>query len=280
MKHWILYNPFAGSEKCKVKAQELFEKYEEAELIDVTKMESLSELIAKKAEGDRIILCGGDGTLNHFVNMPRIEEIADDLYFCAVGSGNDFSNDVGMSDEKEPFHIASYMKNLAKAEIKGETYHFVNGLGLGIDGFCCQIANAMHKKGKKISYALIALIGLLFGFKPADAVISVDGKEYRYKRVWMATTMKGRYFGGGVEIIPDQDRMDSEGNVSIIVAHDVSRLRALTAFPLILKGHYKMFPKIVAVLKGKEISVSYVQPEPLQIDGETILDVESYTVRT
>ena len=41
-----------------------------------------------------------------------------------------------------------------------------------------------------------------------------------------------------------------------------------------------MFPKIVAVLKGKEISVSYVQPEPLQIDGETILDVESYTVRT
>jgi len=33
------------------------------------------------------------------------------------------------------------------------------------------------------------------------------------------------------------------------------------------------------VLEGKEITVKYEYPRPLQIDGETILGVTSYTAR-
>jgi len=37
---------------------------------------------------------------------------------------------------------------------------------------------------------------------------------------------------------------------------------------------------MITVLTGHEITVEFDQPSPLQIDGETILDVTKYTARS
>lgn len=90
--------------------------------------------------------------------------------------------------------------------------------------------------------------------------------------------MNGRYYGGGMMAAPHQDR--SENEVSLVVFHDVGKLHALMIFPSIFKGEHIKHTKQITVFKGHDISVKFDQPTPLQIDGETILDVTSYTVQS
>ena len=59
--------------------------------------------------------------------------------------------------------------------------------------------------------------------------------------------------------------------------HGGGRLATLMAFPGIFKGEHVKNKKMVAVHTGHEITVEFDRPTPLQIDGETILNVTSYT---
>lgn len=49
-------------------------------------------------------------------------------------------------------------------------------------------------------------------------------------------------------------------------------------FPSIFKGKHIKNKNAVDILSGQEITVAYDRPTPLQIDGETVLGVTSYTV--
>jgi len=106
----------------------------------------------------------------------------------------------------------------------------------------------------------------------------VDGVTKEYKNVWILPTMKGKFYGGGMKVAPDQDRNDPEGKVTTVVVHGALRLKILINFPKIFAGKHTSLP-IVDILKGKEISVEYDKPTALQIDGETIRDVLGYTVK-
>ena len=78
-----------------------------------------------------------------------------------------------------------------------------------------------------------------------SARVTIDGRTEEYKNVWMAPTMNGRYFGGGMMVTPSQDRLNSDRELSIVVVSCKSRLRLLTVFPKIFKGNHvkqtKMF---------------------------------------
>ena len=100
---------------------------------------------------------------------------------------------------------------------------------------------------------------------------------YAYQKVWIAPTMHGRFYGGGMIPTPDQDRLS--GKLSLMLFHGAGRLRTLCVFPSIFKGKHVKHTKMVAVHTGKEITVDFDRPTPLQIDGETILNVTQYTAR-
>lgn len=135
----------------------------------------------------------------------------------------------------------------------------------------------MRSEGKKdINYTAIAIRGLLFDYKPKTATVTVDGEKHTYEKVWLAPTMNGRFYGGGMIPTPAQSRTND--TVSTMLFHDCGKLRALMMFPSIFKGEHVKYTKNVAVLTGNEITVEFDRPAPLQIDGETILGVTSYTV--
>ena len=118
----------------------------------------------------------------------------------------------------------------------------------------------------------------MFHYKPTDAVVTVDGVEYNYKKVWIAPTMHGRYYGGGMIPTPEQSR-DKADQLSLMVFHGSGKLKTLMIFPSIFKGEHVKSTKYVTVHTGKEITVKFTAPRALQIDGETILGVEEYTAK-
>lgn len=132
----------------------------------------------------------------------------------------------------------------------------------------------------KINYTVIAIKGLLFHYRPTTAKVVVNGKKYEFKKVWIAPTMNGRYYGGGMMPTPNQDRLNEDHSVSLMVMHRYGRLRTLMAFPTIFKGEHIKKNKLVTIFKGKNISVEFNRPVALQIDGETYLNVSKYEVTT
>lgn len=275
----IIYNPLSGNKIGTNVAKALQERLNVTECIDMTSIESY-ERFFNEHKGVNVIICGGDGTLNRFLNDISDIEITSSIYFYPSGSGNDFFRDIG-ADTNDIVCIDKYIKNLPTCTIDGKDFKFINGIGYGIDGYCCEVGDKLRlESDKPINYTSIAIKGLLFHYKPTSAKVTVDGVVHEFKKVWIAPTMHGRYYGGGMMAAPAQDRLNEEGTLSVTIFHDTTSLQTLMIFPSIFKGEHIKKDKKVTVLTGKEITVEFSAPRSLQLDGETFLNIKSYSARS
>ncbi|MBD5631976.1 MAG: diacylglycerol kinase family protein [Clostridia bacterium] len=275
----VLYNPLAGhSDENQLKNSLKALVEDELEFYNVTEIENLQTFIDGFDKSDKVLLVGGDGTLNKFINA--VDNIKNSVWYYAAGSGNDFWTDIGKKLGDAPVCIDEYLKDLPVVIIDGKEYKFINGVGYGIDGWCCEVADQLKAKGKKVNYTSIAIKGLLFKFKPANATVTVDGVTKTYKRCWIAPTMNGRCYGGGMYATPAQDRLNEERKVSCCLMYKAGKIKTLMVFPSIFKGEHVKKTKQVEVLSGKQVTVKFDKPVAAQIDGETILGVTEYTVKT
>lgn len=280
---YALYNPFAGNQTCEEQSKKLREFYSPDEL-EFRSMADInySEFFPSLNVDDKVIICGGDGTLNRFVNDTRDIAITNDILYYAAGSGNDFLRDLGKEKGTAPFKINQYIENLPSVTVNGRETLFVNAIGFGIDGYCCEVGDEMRKKsnGKPVNYTSIAIKGLLYAFRPTDATVVIDGKEKRYKKVWIAPTMHGRFYGGGMIAAPDQRRDAPDGKFSVVIWHGSNKLKTLMVFPSIFKGEHVKHSECIDIVRADEVTVKFDKPCALQIDGETILNVTEYSARS
>ena len=267
----VFFNPLSDSGKGRINAERI-PGAAGFEFADITEPDSFSRIAEAAADGRRIIICGGDGTLNRFANRLRDENfpVPDDLFYYATGSGNDFLKDIGARPGSEPVRLAPYLASLPTVTVGGEERLFITGVGFGIDGYCCEVGDRYRAEGrKKTDYTAIALRGLFGDYSPRDAEITVDGKTCSYEGVWLAPIMNGRYFGGGMMPAPDQDRLDPEGMLTLMLFCGKGRLATLIKFPRLFRGTHTGL-RDCHIFKGHEITVKYAVPTALQVDGETV----------
>lgn len=275
---YLLYNGLARSGTCKGVAEEYLAKEgKDTELVDLADLDKRAWIQNVTAD-DTIILCGGDGTLNRFANDLDGVNIPCPVLHYRAGTGNDFL--VDLEEElgtKDVGPINEYIKNLPTVKVKDIECKFINGIGYGIDGMCCEYADKMRAAGKnKVNYTTLAIKLCLFHYKAPNATVVIDGQEIHYNRVWLAASMNGKYYGGGMKIAPDQKR--NSGKVCLAVVHNLGKFRLLSIFPKIFKGGHVKYEKYVDIYYGNHIKVVFNSPMALQIDGETVLDVTEYEV--
>ena len=286
MKTTVLYNNKSNNGKGGGTARKVGEVWKDKDLVfvDVFSIGDYKEFFAKLEPDDEICICGGDGTLNHFVNDAAAAgyDYSNKIYVYPTGTGNDFLNDLGKTIEDAPVLVNDYLVNLPTVTVNGQKRLFVNGIGYGIDGYCCEEGDRQRAKdlGKEINYTSIAIQGLLFHYKPTNAEITVDGETHKYEKVWLAPTMNGRFYGGGMMATPNQDRLNPEHTVTTMVMFGKGKSGTLIAFPTIFKGEHIKKTNIVKTFVGKNVTVKFDRPVALQIDGETVLDVTEYSVET
>ena len=274
---YVIYNPLScgghGEERKDSALVELNKKYEEITVVDFTKTDI--DFFKSLNADDILILVGGDGTLNTFINLYKDYATNNKCYLFKGGNGNDFLRDI---DANEQLSLLNpYLENLPYVVVNGMKKYFINNVGFGIDGETCVVADTKKAKGKKkINYSNIAVGLLLHKYKRRNARVIVDGKEYTFKNIWIAATMNGRFYGGGMKCAPDQNRLSK--TVSVVVIHGFSRINTLIKFSKIFKGTHVKFEKNVKVLVGNEIEVFFDEPCGLQYDGESIQKTNHYTV--
>ena len=276
---YVLYNPLSGTtnkDEIESHFNSIYQE-EKLEFIDATSITNHKEFL-ESTNGADLVICGGDGTLNKLINYTRGINYTNTILYYPSGTGNDFLREITTEEVIKPIDITSYLKNLPTVIVNDKEYNFLNGVGFGIDGYCCEKGDELKAKGKKkINYTSIAIMGLLFHYKPTDAIVIVDGKEYKFKKVWIAPTMHGKYYGGGMIPTPEQKR--GSGELSTMIFHGSGKLKTLMIFPSIFKGEHVKNTNHVTVFKGKEITVKFDEARSIQIDGETILNIKEYTAK-
>ena len=277
-KAYVLYNPIAGDGRSEYTLKKLDEVLtDEYVLCDITTSEDYEKDIASMGKDDYVVVCGGDGTLNRFINRIHGTSIEHDIKYFPCGSGNDFAREFGKEKYCAPFSIKKYLTDLPTVTVKGKSSRFINGIGYGIDGYCCRVGDEQRSvSDKPVDYTAIAIKGLLFHYKPCNARVTVDGKTYDFKKVWIAPTMIGKYYGGGIMPTPTQNRDSEDGKLSLMVFHGSSNIKTLIMFPSLFKGEHLKYAKHVSTFEGYDISVEFDSPRELQIDGETVVDVSEY----
>ena len=263
---YVLVNPLAFNGKAEEKVADALknfegEQYKKLSLIDL----DVKKIVSNMTSDDKDLIIGGDGTLNRFANDTGDMDYPCDIYLYKSGTGNDFMKDVEDKVENDMVKINEYLTDLPTITVKGKTYRYINGIGYGIDGMCCEVADKMKAEGKEnINYAGISIKLLIHGYKCPNAKVTVDGKVYNFKKVWLASAMKGR----------------QSGKLTAAIIHSSGKLKTLIVFPQIFKGQHVKHKKMFTAIEGREITVEFTHPMALQIDGETVLGVTSYTVKS
>lgn len=278
---YVLTNHSAGGNflENEKRVRERFDG-ESIELYNCADVDDKREFLKKITENDTLVIIGGDGTLNKFVNSIDDIEYPFPIYCYAGGTGNDFIHDVA-GDSACFVKLNEYIKDLPKLYANGKEYRFLNGVGFGLDGYCCDKGDEKRKKtGKSPNYLRIALGGLLGGYKPRRARVTVDGLVREYENVWFTSAMNGRFYGGNMMIAPTQDRLNPEKKISFTIAHTKWRTSIITKLPTVYKGKHTKFKKVFELIEGHDIKVEFDIPCSLQIDGEPIKNVGFFEAKS
>ena len=231
----------------------------------------------------RIIVVGGDGTMNEAVNgIFRQKACATTdvtLGMIMVGTGNDWGRMYNIPEKYEDSIRAivrqqTFIQDAAVVTyFDGEsdkTRYFANMAGTGYDAMVAQMTNRMKDKGGggPLAY-LINLFKGLFRYRHTWMDISVDGKQVYKGKVFSMSVGICRFNGGGMMQLPNA--VPDDGVLDMTILKVVTKMDVIRNIKKLFDGSFLHLP-FVATHTGKEIEISTDPPHKalLETDGESL----------
>lgn len=272
MKYLFIINPNSGKGKASTFRpiiEKIFSSREEEYFIEETEYEGHAIKIVKEYTSKdtyRVISIGGDGTLNEVVN--GLIGTDSSLGSIPAGSGNDFIRSIyPKMDSEELLHklIDGDEKIIDVSKINDR--YFINISSIGFDA--CVVKQALNfKKLPLITGSLAYLFSVfttLITFKSQNLKIKIDDVEFYDKPLIMAVG-KGKYYGGGIKMLPNADLTDTYLEACLI--SKISKLTVLKLLSSAVKGKHGQHKKYVTFYKAKEIEIEASKEFVMNIDGE------------
>lgn len=266
----FVLNPIAGAGKAKSlipMIKEIMDKHKIGYHVILTTrpLEAISIAEDNVDDYETIVAVGGDGTVNE-VARGLINKNRGTLGIIPGGTGNDMAKSLNISlDPKEALEILlkGYKKDMDIGIVNG--VNFLNIASVGFDAEVVQNNVRIKKKIKNsISYA-ISVVYTLLSFKKKKIQINIDGKTINEEVILLAVG-NGRYYGGGMMILPMADIDD--GYLDICLISGLGKIKILFLFPSIFKGKHIKYTRYVKIFKGKEIEVISDDGIYLNVDGD------------
>lgn len=271
----ILYNPLSRNGKKESFIQNVVEQLEEkgneVRLVNVLEVQEIQPFLDTLNKDDRMILVGGDGTLNRLANHIYDLKYPQELFMYQAGTGNDFIR--SLKTKEKVVLIKPYLKDLPTVEYLNEKIHFLNGAGAGLDGYIGHLVNTSKYKKNKLNYFRHAFEGFI-KFKPIYAKLDIDSKIVEEKKVWFASVMHAPYFGGGMKIAPKANR--NEKALYVVIVKKIPKWLLILIFPTIYLGWHVIFKRYVSVYKADHVKIEFKEGTYLQIDGDVAYPVEKF----
>ena len=294
---FILINPYSGKKAMRRQRLYLFNllrRRNEPFVYRVTEYAGHAIELAREAVETgyrRILILGGDGTLNEAINgimsarIDSSERKQVQIGLMPRGTGNDFARywqldkryrrslDRFFSGQQHPLDVGclTYYRN-------GETHHryFVNSIGFGVDPLTCVYADRL--KPYIGSHAINYLFGLLRALRrqqPIPMTIAIDDilltspsatadSPQNDLGLYTMNIGNGPYSGGGIRQNPTADPTDGVLN-GMMVERPTFR-QIMQALPRLFNGRLTDIP-FVHSWQGREINIETSKHLLVETDG-------------
>jgi len=217
---------------------------------------------ASRGDYDRVVVCGGDGTLNLAVR--EFDLAHGTLALIPQGSGNDFAKVLGLPRDVGAATELALRGNAREVDVAiANGIRYLGVAGLGFDSEVASYANDNVKFLRGSLVYLYAILRVLPRFTPHRVTID----ETRNEEIMFATVGNSRQYGGGIRIVPDA-RID-DGQLDLCIVHRTSRFQLLKTLPKAYTGAHIKSPFVET---GRAASFSFNSEQPLDVyaDGERI----------
>jgi YegS/Rv2252/BmrU family lipid kinase len=238
-----------------------------------------TEIAAAAGGYSTVVAVGGDGTVHEVVNglMQIGIERRPRLGIVPAGTGNDFAWACGL-----PANPAAALERAFKGTERwvdvplvrandGRSEYFANTAGLGFDGAINIRTHQITRVSGIAMYTLAVLQAIVQNFETPHCRLRWDGGEVE-QRLLMMVVGNGAREGGGFLTTPDA-RVD-DGQLDVLYADPMSRLRMLQFLPKVLRGRH-VGEREVHLVRTRRLWLEADQALPIHLDGELFAPYEA-----
>ncbi len=228
----------------------------------------------------KIIVVGGDGTMNEVINgvfaQKRINTTEVMLGMISVGTGNDwarmfnipadYEGAVQTIKKQKTFIQDAGLVNYRKNEKEWKRY-FINIAGMGFGARVVERSNRMKDKGKSGPFLYFYNIFYsLIRYRAQKAEIEIDGITYD-RTVFSLNVGIGKYNGGGMIQVPHA--IADDGLYSITLIKKIGKLTVLANMKRLYNGSIVTHSKVETYM-AKSIQIDGSRRLQIETDGETL----------
>jgi len=267
----LIYNPMAGNGLIKNHLDEIIDKFQKKRLqiipFRTDKKETLNEYFSLMdvEKYRKIIVAGGDGTINITVNAMIRNGIDLPLALFQVGTANDFAGYFELPSDIKGMIKVALEENYTMVDIgKVNNKYFINVAAMG---FLVDVSQKTDPNVKNtlgvVSYYLRG-IGELPNLKPIP--IKIVSNEYSAEEnIYFMLVMNGRSAGGFKKIAPEA--MVNDGMLDVVLFREMPIMELMPLLLNVLAGNHAE-NKFVEYFKTSKISIKSDQIVGTDIDGE------------
>ena len=207
---------------------------------------------------DRIILGGGDGTLD--AALPAVLDSG-----LPLGTANDLARTLRIPtslDEAARVITAARINRIDLGRVNDQYFLNAASIGLAVQVTHC-LTPEMKQKWGAAAYPL-ALVAAFRNNRPFHIRVVCDGKVHHLKSIQI-TIGNGRHYGGGLSVREDAEIDDHRLHCYNLKPQTLWEL--LKAAPAIFKGTFED-PKRVWLTDGSRFEVATNRPKEIFADGE------------
>jgi YegS/Rv2252/BmrU family lipid kinase len=263
----LIYNPAAGRGRARRHIGEaerfLRDRGAKLDVEESTSPADLTRIAAESSRGgfDRVVICGGDGSLNLAVR--EFDLARGTLALLPFGSGDDFARVLAI-----PRSVRGACEVILGGAVReidvalANDRRYLGVAGLGFDSEVAEFANNGAKFLRGSLIYLYAILRVLPKFQPHR--VRING---RHDEIMFAVAGNSRQYGGGIRITPDA-RLD-DGLLDLCVVHRTSKAVLLKTLPKAYTGAHVKSP-FVEMSRGGEFSVESEREMVVYADGERV----------
>jgi YegS/Rv2252/BmrU family lipid kinase len=282
----VIVNPNAGRGKGAKDwklISSLLAKYELSCKACFTEARRHAILLANEGIKDgfrKIIVVGGDGTMNEAVNGAFAQKVCPTtnltLGMITVGTGNDWGKLFGIPMQYEAA-IRILRESKTRLQDAGIVYYyhgtsrqkryFINIAGLGFDAVVVKRTNLQKERGHKgKALYFINLLRSLLLYRHTHVMVEIDGKVIR-DDVFTISIGIGKFSGGGMMQTPHA--IPDDGLFDITVIKKIRKGDIIMSLKRLYDGSILEHPKIEG-FKGKDILIDSDPLIHVEADGESL----------
>lgn len=279
MNALILVNPHAAGERARklmplMKGQcELHRSLFEELILEMPEsIEAGLQLLRQASPSTRVVIVGGDGTLNQM--LPGLMSASFEIGLVPYGSGNDCARAWGLHgikwQEALQFALSGQARRMDIGSVElsnGRTHYFHSSLAVGFDASVGNRALAGPKFLSGLPRYLLATFRELAKLRNWDMRISTDGVVVHQGTSLLASTLNTASYGGGMPAVPHAQLND--GQLNLLIAGQFNRLQTLWMLPRLLLGLHLGHSRIKCeAFQSAECNSTELLP--LAADGESL----------